>query len=127
MAAFEAGDTRRPLSGYWLKRRDAEILADALVPVAGCAPLLRGGAYPSGSAPYFHSCKHWDAETGDCRIYNERPDLCRDYPYGSECVDAECAMPQEPPLTFADFEMVSDVVNVVPGETPCFTARILTE
>lgn len=28
------------------------------------------------------TCWHHDAATGDCRIYADRPRMCRDFPYG---------------------------------------------
>ncbi len=32
-------------------------------------------------------CKHFDCEALKCKIYNERPPVCRDYPIGGkECL-----------------------------------------
>ena len=33
------------------------------------------------------TCRHWDTETRLCRAYDERPAMCRDYPYpgGGPC------------------------------------------
>jgi Fe-S-cluster containining protein len=34
---------------------------------------------------HFFTCKNWDEDTRLCRIYEDRPAMCRDYPYGQEC------------------------------------------
>jgi Fe-S-cluster containining protein len=35
-------------------------------------------------SPLF-TCRHWDTTTKRCLIYNYRPVMCRDYPYGMPC------------------------------------------
>lgn len=37
----------------------------------------------TGRATY--TCRHWDEETRLCGVYDQRPMLCRDYPYGRGC------------------------------------------
>lgn len=32
-----------------------------------------------------YTCKHWDEETRLCTVYDKRPQMCRDYPYGKRC------------------------------------------
>ena len=39
---------------------------------------------------YRYRCKHWDPETGDCTIYDIRPQMCRDYPGAHGCNYAAC-------------------------------------
>lgn len=31
------------------------------------------------------TCRHWDTETRLCTVYESRPGMCRDYPYGAAC------------------------------------------
>lgn len=31
------------------------------------------------------TCRHWDASSGRCGIYADRPEMCRGYPYGRGC------------------------------------------
>lgn len=31
------------------------------------------------------TCRHWDTETRLCTAYDQRPAMCRFYPYGNEC------------------------------------------
>jgi len=33
-----------------------------------------------------HTCRHWDEATGLCGVYDQRPLMCRAYPYGRACV-----------------------------------------
>jgi Fe-S-cluster containining protein len=39
----------------------------------------------SGSGELY-KCRHWDEVTGLCGIYEDRPQMCRDYPYTQPCV-----------------------------------------
>lgn len=41
-------------------------------------------AGPDSSRGYRYSCVNLD-EDGDCAIYDRRPDMCRNYPYGHRC------------------------------------------
>lgn len=34
----------------------------------------------------WYTCLNWDKESKLCKIYDERPQMCRDYPYDSPCV-----------------------------------------
>lgn len=31
------------------------------------------------------TCNRWDAETKRCTVYEQRPHMCRGYPYGRKC------------------------------------------
>ena len=33
----------------------------------------------------FYTCKYWDEITLKCTIYETRPRMCRDFPYGESC------------------------------------------
>lgn len=41
---------------------------------------------------YYYSCKHL-GENGDCTIYEMRPKMCADYPYGDKCEYVDCTLP----------------------------------
>lgn len=41
---------------------------------------------------YHYTCKHFDKNTGNCRIYKTRPKMCSAYPYGNECKYKGCTM-----------------------------------
>lgn len=60
-------------------------------------PLSTGGlghvdpADPTGPRlAHFYTCRHLDAATGDCTDYDNRPRLCREYPYGVDCEKRDC-------------------------------------
>ena len=46
--------------------------------------------YHDDSVGYFYTCKHHNKDTGDCMNYENRPNLCRDYPYGGSCAFKGC-------------------------------------
>lgn len=37
----------------------------------------------------WYKCRHWDEETRLCGIYEDRPKMCRDYPYDKGCVSCD--------------------------------------
>lgn len=39
---------------------------------------------PVAGSNYF-TCRHWDELTRLCTAYEDRPTMCRDYPYGGAC------------------------------------------
>lgn len=38
----------------------------------------------------FYTCKNHDIVTGNCRVYETRPAMCKDYPYGHSCKYIGC-------------------------------------
>lgn len=53
--------------------------------------------------PHLFNCRHHDATTGDCLNYENRPELCRDYPYfdrGGRCRKDGCTWEEarNPPI-----------------------------
>lgn len=54
-------------------------------------PLEEGRADGFTNEPTFvYTCKHHDVKTGNCSIYEHRPRMCRDFPYGSSCPFGTC-------------------------------------
>ena len=45
------------------------------------------------------TCTHWDSGTRRCRSYENRPAMCRDYPYGQLC--AHCGLTADAPTIVA--------------------------
>ena len=41
---------------------------------------------------YLYTCGNLDKETGNCKIYEDRPSMCREYPYGKKCNFKGCTM-----------------------------------
>lgn len=49
-------------------------------------PLPNGEASRGG---HYYDCRHLQP-SGDCAIYESRPQMCRDYPKGGQCDKAGC-------------------------------------
>lgn len=70
--------------------RDGEVIADMVVPLSLAEAnerLERFGAdreYGPESEGHVYTCRHFDDETRLCTIYEQRPEMCRDYPYGHD-------------------------------------------
>lgn len=87
--------------GKPIKIRDDEVLLDMFVPLTPEESAERrerfGIVYThaaegvqrqhDGSAPpeQHYTCRHWDEDTRLCTIYEDRPNMCRDFPYGNVC------------------------------------------
>lgn len=41
--------------------------------------------HEKGPDTLWYRCRNWDEETRLCRIYESRPEMCRDYPYHRGC------------------------------------------
>lgn len=39
-----------------------------------------------GKIHRLYSCRHWDEHSGLCRAYDQRPTMCRNFPYEGKCV-----------------------------------------
>lgn len=72
---------------------DGEQIRDMLIPLTPKEANDRYAHFSSGRKSKFKwknrghhfTCKNWDEDTRLCRIYEDRPTMCRDYPYGQEC------------------------------------------
>lgn len=87
---------------------DALFLADMLVPLTTDEALARAERFgvtpPAGidlvrwaTQSDIYTCRHWDEETKLCGVYEERPMMCRGYPYVGKCQhDCKCEFRSEP-------------------------------
>jgi Fe-S-cluster containining protein len=41
---------------------------------------------------HYYTCRNFDRETRNCRIYDHRPKMCANYPYGNPCFYKACTM-----------------------------------
>jgi Fe-S-cluster containining protein len=39
---------------------------------------------------YHYTCSHYDKATGNCNNYADRPNMCRDFPYGDALRMTDC-------------------------------------
>ena len=85
---------------------DDAFLADmliALTPDEAEARMLRFNITPpegmdlrewAEAAPTY-TCRHWDENTHLCEVYEDRPRMCREYPYDQAC-QHDCACDYRP-------------------------------
>ncbi len=77
------------------KSRDELYIRDMLIPLTAEQAFARNkqlfGIKPDllwdtdGSAEYLYTCKYWDETTHLCTNYENRPDMCRNYPAHGLC------------------------------------------
>lgn len=41
---------------------------------------------------HYYTCKHYDCSSQNCGIYEHRPRMCSEYPYGRDCNYLDCTM-----------------------------------
>ncbi len=44
---------------------------------------------------HYYTCKHFDTEGRNCTIYDDRPSMCREYPYEHRCKYEACTWTSE--------------------------------
>lgn len=50
---------------------------------------------PDKEKGHRYTCKHFDASTGNCTNYTNRPTMCANFPYGKPCPYKKCTMTEE--------------------------------
>lgn len=81
------------------KYRDGKFLADMLIELTPEEAMARAERFDIPMAPPtkpVYTCRHWDEETRLCGVYEERPRMCRDYPYARACDHDECCQYRPP-------------------------------
>ena len=81
------------LTGPFTEGSDAQKVADMVIPLTRRQALRRWRKFVSTERPLrkysktdtAYACKHWDEKTRLCGDYENRPDMCRNYPYGAAC------------------------------------------
>jgi hypothetical protein len=70
---------------------DHAFILDMLIPLTRRQAVSRSRrlGYPDpmkyGPDYSLYTCRHWDEDTRLCGAYEQRPSMCRDYPYGRPC------------------------------------------
>lgn len=79
------------LEPYGVWDPDIHIIAPMVVYLGRGAPIPRYiNSHEKGSDVHRYRCKHWNQKTGDCTIYDIRPQMCRTYPGMAGCNYAAC-------------------------------------
>lgn len=73
---------------------DIETIADMVIFLEKSKMRVDGTEGPEEG--HYYTCRHFDEATGNCGIYERRPRMCSEYPYGSACKYTECTMRLEP-------------------------------
>lgn len=90
-AAFPLSVSHERLWNRWPWIEDGDLILAMVLPVAlGAADAARAaaGAVPipeSGVDEQHYMCVHFDSRAGRCKAYEERPAMCREYPYERTC------------------------------------------
>lgn len=65
-----------------------------------------------------YTCRHWDEETKLCGVYEDRPKMCRDFPYAEKCsYDCNCTF-TAPPEVINSYASSRVRSIVIASETP---------
>lgn len=78
----------RGTGGFHVATRDVRIFRKSLKPIHTC--LEKPRTLEGLAATYHFACSHWTGH--DCAIYEDRPDICRDYPEPSGCEYRGCTL-----------------------------------
>jgi Fe-S-cluster containining protein len=92
-AAFRIPQTRAALREAGKHgHEEAGQIAEMLIPLTPKEARERhqafGGTsmkFPWSDRGHNFTCRHWDEDTRMCGIYEDRPDMCREFPYGKGC------------------------------------------
>jgi Fe-S-cluster containining protein len=69
------------------EHRDAMFIKDMLIYIEDYKDDTGNPNYKGA----WYTCKHWDKSTKLCTVYEQRPSMCRDFPYGKKCqYDNKC-------------------------------------
>lgn len=86
------GASRREIEEIAIREgsREAWFIVDMLRPLVGDDPKGTGRWFTEADRRY--TCRHFDGV--NCTAYEERPDMCRNYPYGRPCPEDGCTLVQ---------------------------------
>jgi Fe-S-cluster containining protein len=94
-AVFPLSLTYDRLRDRWPWITDGDFILDMLVPLDLVAAAERSiefdGQLTLTPGREYFTCRHWDPDTRLCTVYDQRPDMCRRYPYRNGC-DHGCSV-----------------------------------
>lgn len=73
---------------------DIETIADMVIFLEKSKMRVDGTEGPEEG--HYYTCRHFDEASGNCGIYERRPRMCSEYPYGAACKYKACTMQVEP-------------------------------
>lgn len=99
---FTLNEFKERLADGLIKVKDGSFIADMLIEL----PQDAWKQGPDGKLWPRFTCRHLQPN-GDCGAYEFRPQMCREYPYGSPCEYAECTEPSKPDVPMSRFNLKS--------------------
>ncbi len=95
-SAAEGAERGEPWPSHLRRYTDDDIAIVArMVRPLGRFPILTPAGHRFRSPLEWYACEHHDSESGDCKIYETRPRMCRDHPYGNTCNYVDCTRREE--------------------------------
>lgn len=75
---------------HYPSQADAHYIADMLIPLTTeeaqeRRAIFGGSEIADDSTTPFYTCKHWNEDTRLCNNYEDRPQMCAEYPYTKTC------------------------------------------
>lgn len=88
-AALDAEERGEPWPVTLWRPKGIEVIARMVRPM-GPFHILTPAGHRFKDNTNWYTCEHHDPESGNCMIYERRPEMCRDHPYGNECNYLDC-------------------------------------
>lgn len=80
---LELSKTRPP------RFQDFAKIAAMVIPIEPTTGMT-GAPLRAEDVNHYYTCIHYDEQSGDCKNYEDRPTMCKDYPYGRPCNVVDC-------------------------------------
>jgi Fe-S-cluster containining protein len=97
---------------------DGEYIVDMLIPLTADESALRSVRFGSKLYPperEVFTCRHWNENTRRCGAYEQRPGMCRKFPYGDPC-EHGCGFLVDPALLIEPEDQSSSTASPSSGE-----------
>ena len=81
----------------WKDPDEVTNIMDMVIPLGREEIIERNEKYGKDmreDATNVYTCRHWNTETRLCGNYENRPQMCRDFPYDSECGSCDYCPPE---------------------------------
>lgn len=118
-------DTLWRMYDQWVESKTPPLVNDIHI----IAPMVKYLGYVSGADMiegagdgHYYTCKHHDTKTGNCGIYERRPAMCRDYPYGRSCHYTACTWDDGKAGLHPEHECANKTLEALSADDPRMTA-----
>ncbi len=70
--------------------REVKQIAAMVIPLGFSKKDVNGKTWGDGEGGWYYTCMYHDDVSGRCLIYDHRPNMCSEYPYGKACRYNKC-------------------------------------